>query len=161
MERPPWRSPVPRCAAYLRPERNQTGSTRLMTPRGRTIRWTHQYRFLGGVADRLAPLPSELAARHRQPRRQAHRQAKARTRFSNINSEAMCHRRSTERRANGQFLLASLGTHQEQVGYIRASDQQHKADAAHQNPQELAHVAHHMLLQRRAGSAPFARLQTS
>ena len=56
-------------------------------------------------------------------------------------------RRSTERRADGQFLLASLGTNQEQVGYIRSRDQQNKANAAHQNPQELAHVAHHMLLQ--------------
>ena len=46
-----------------------------------------------------------------------------------------------ERQANRQLLLARLGAHQEQVGDVRARDEQHEADGAEQNPQHVADVA--------------------
>ena len=49
-----------------------------------------------------------------------------------------------EREADRQLLLPRLGAHQEQVGDVRARDQQHEADRAEQNPQHRADVADHI-----------------
>ena len=50
--------------------------------------------------------------------------------------------------AGGQFLLASLGPYQKQVGDVGAGDEQHHSDAAHEHPENLAQIAHDVVLQR-------------
>ena len=53
-----------------------------------------------------------------------------------------------ERRAHRQLLLTSFGAHQQQVRHIRAGDQQHHADRAHQHPQHRSDVADQIVLQQ-------------
>ena len=53
-----------------------------------------------------------------------------------------------QRRANRELLLASFRSHQQEIGDVGAGDQQHDADGAHQHPQHLTHIAHHILLHR-------------
>src|ERR1700722_13506325 len=46
-----------------------------------------------------------------------------------------------ERGADGEFLMTAFGANEHQVGNVGACDEEHNADAAHQDPEELAHVA--------------------
>jgi hypothetical protein len=53
----------------------------------------------------------------------------------------------------GQLLLAALDTHEQQVRDVRAGDEQHEHDRAHEDPRDVADVAHEVLLERpQAGS---------
>ena len=54
-------------------------------------------------------------------------------------------RSRAERCVNGQFLLAPLGAHEEQIGHIGTGDQQDNADRAEQDPQHPANVSNHVL----------------
>ena len=49
--------------------------------------------------------------------------------------------------ADGNFLLASRGAREQQVGYVRARDQQNQRHRAEQHQQCAAHVAHYLFLQ--------------
>jgi hypothetical protein len=52
-----------------------------------------------------------------------------------------------ERRAHGELLLAPLGPHEQQRRHVRAGDEQHDADRAHDDPEHVADVAHHLGVQ--------------
>jgi hypothetical protein len=55
--------------------------------------------------------------------------------------------------AHGQLLLAALHAHEQQVRDVRAGDEQHEDDRAHEDPEDAADVAHEVLLERpQAGS---------
>ena len=53
-----------------------------------------------------------------------------------------------DRRADGELARARCPAHQEQVGDVGASDQQHAADGAEEDPQRPPQVAHEVLAQR-------------
>ena len=55
--------------------------------------------------------------------------------------------RGADRCANRDFALADGRAHEQQVGHVRARNQQHETHRAHQNPQRRSHVAHDHLLQ--------------
>ena len=57
-------------------------------------------------------------------------------------------RAGAERRAHRELLLPRLGADQQQVGDVRARDEQHHADRAHQHPQHALDVADEVVLQR-------------
>ena len=48
-----------------------------------------------------------------------------------------------ERRADRQLVLPAVGPHQQQVGDVRARDEQHQADRAHQHPQHRRDLSDH------------------
>jgi hypothetical protein len=52
-----------------------------------------------------------------------------------------------ERHAHGELLLPPLHAHQQEVRHVRAGDEQHEADRAHQHPEHVADVAHEVLLE--------------
>ena len=57
------------------------------------------------------------------------------------------HPARADRRANRQLLMTPFRSDEHQVRHIRARNQQHDGDRPHQNPQQLAHVAHGVLLE--------------
>ena len=52
-----------------------------------------------------------------------------------------------ERGPDRELLLPGLGAHERQVGHVRAGDQQHQPQAAHDHPQRRADVSDDFLLQ--------------
>ena len=50
-----------------------------------------------------------------------------------------------ERRPHGEFLVASFGAGQQQVGHIGTGDEEHETDCREQHPQHLADAADHGL----------------
>jgi hypothetical protein len=57
-------------------------------------------------------------------------------------------RSRADRRADRQLLLARIGAHEQQVRDVRAGDEQHHADRAHQHPEDAPDIADEILLQR-------------
>src|SRR5271170_1534433 len=53
-----------------------------------------------------------------------------------------------QRRAYRQLLPPPIHAHHQQIRHVRASNQQHHRDRPHQDPQHLANISHHILLQR-------------
>ena len=47
-----------------------------------------------------------------------------------------------------EFLLAPFGPYEQQVGDVRTGDEQHQADGRHQDPENLAHIADDIVLER-------------
>ena len=53
-----------------------------------------------------------------------------------------------ERRSRRELLLTSLHSHEQQIGDVRAGNQQHDADRSHEDPECVRHVADDILLER-------------
>jgi hypothetical protein len=58
---------------------------------------------------------------------------------------------SAERRPNGEFLLSSVGPHEQEVRHIGARHEHHDADRSHQHPEHVGDVADDILLQGSEG----------
>src|ERR1035438_9848194 len=59
-------------------------------------------------------------------------------------ARAACPERSTD----GKLLLARFRAHQKQICHVGAGDEHHQADGGHDDPEQLAHIADDLLLQR-------------
>src|SRR5208282_3868646 len=53
-----------------------------------------------------------------------------------------------ESRTDRELLLARFSTYQKQICHVGAGDEHHEADGGHHNPEQLAHIADYLLLQR-------------
>lgn len=65
---------------------------------------------------------------------------------------------SAQRGSDRKLLLSSLGAHQEKIGHIGASDQQHQANGGHHHPEHAAHVAYHFLFEGMQGGSDLPSL---
>ena len=55
---------------------------------------------------------------------------------------------SADRGAHGEFLRTPFGPHEQQVGYVRARNQQDNADRRHHHPQTLAGISDEIVHER-------------